>query len=67
AGTLDAALDQRLGAALTAAQSPLDARAKDKGLAGQLRSLASAATALPDPRRAAALADVLKAMAGRLD
>ncbi|MEO5809577.1 MAG: DUF305 domain-containing protein [Sphingomicrobium sp.] len=67
AGTLDAALDQRLGAALTAAQSPLDARAKDKGLAGQLRTLASAATALPDPRRAAALADVLKAMAGRLD
>ncbi len=67
AGTLDAALDQRLGAALTAAQAPLDGRAKDKRLASELRTLAGAATALPDPRRAAALGDVLKEIAGRLD
>jgi hypothetical protein len=39
-GLLDAALDQRLGAVLTQAQAPLDARAKMRPLAAELRSLA---------------------------
>ena len=68
AGQLDAALDTRLGAALAQAQGPLDARAKVKPLAGELRGLANAVKAAPNetPRREA-LSDVLKAIAGRLD
>ncbi|WP_309602799.1 DUF305 domain-containing protein [Sphingomonas sp.] len=68
AGQLDAGLDQQLGAALAAAQAPLDARAKVKPLAGELRALAGAVKAAPnDPARRDALADVLRAIAGRLD
>ena len=68
AGALDAGLDQRLGAALVQAQAPLDARAKVKPLAGELRVLADAVKAAPtDPARREALSDVLRAIAGRLD
>jgi len=68
AGQLDAGLDQRLGAALAQAQAPLDARAKVKPLASELRALASAVKAAPnDPARREALSDILRAIAGRLD
>ncbi len=68
AGQLDAALDQRLGAALASAQAPLDARSKERPLAGELRALASAVTSRPnDPKRREALAALLMAMAQRLD
>ena len=68
AGQLDAALDARLGAALVAAQAPLDARAKVKPLAGELRGLANAVKAAPnESTRRDALSDVLKEIAGRLD
>ncbi len=67
-GLLDTALDQRLGAVLAQAQAPLDARAKMRPLASELRSLAGQVTAgTTDPKRRAALADVLSAMAQRLD
>ena len=67
-GLLDAALDQRLGVVLAQAQVPLDARAKMRPLAGELRSLAGQVTAQQsDVRRRAALSDMLKAMAERLD
>ena len=67
-GMLDAALDQRLGSALAQAQAPLDARAKSGPLATQMRSLAGEVGGLPsDTARRAALADVLRAMAERLD
>ncbi|MEO6359250.1 MAG: DUF305 domain-containing protein [Sphingomicrobium sp.] len=68
AGQLDSALDQRLGAALARAQAPLEAGAKVRPLADELRSLAGAVKAAPnDPARRQALSDVLRAMAGRLD
>ena len=67
-GVLDRALDQRLGTALSQAQAPLDAHAKLKPIAGELRSLAGqvgAATSATARHRA--LADVLRRIAGRLD
>ena len=68
AGQLDAALDQRLNAALAQAQAPLDARAKVRPLADELRTLADAVKSAPnDPARREALTDVLKEIAGRLD
>ena len=68
AGQLDPELDQRLGAALASAQAPLDARAKEKPLASELRALASTVASQPnDPKRREALADLLKAIAQRLD
>ena len=67
-GLLNAGLDQRLGAALAQAQVPLDARAKAAPQAQQLRALAGEVKAgTTDPRRRAALAEVLGAMAERLD
>ena len=67
-GQLDPALDQRLGAALAQAQAPLDARAKVRPLAGELRNLAGAVRSNPtDPARRAGLSDILRAMAERLD
>jgi hypothetical protein len=67
-GLLDAALDQRLGAVLSQAQAPLDARAKMRPLAGELRSLAGQVTAQQsDAKRRASLAVILRAMAERLD
>ena len=68
AGQLDPALDARLGAALAQAQPQLDARAKEKPLAGELRGLANAVKAAPnEPTRREALSDLLKEIAGRLD
>ena len=68
AGQLDPALDQRLGTALAQAQPSLDARAKVRPLAGELRALAGAIASQPnDPKRREALADVLKEIAQRLD
>ena len=68
AGQLDQAVDARLGAALAAAQAPLDARAEVKPLAAELRGLASAVKAAPnEPARRDALGDVLKEIADRLD
>ena len=68
AGQLDAALDQRLGTALASAQAPLNARSKERSLASELRTLAGAVASQPnDPKRREALADVLKAIAQRLD
>ena len=68
AGQLDPAVDARLGAALAQAQAPLDARAKMKPLAGELRGLANAVKAAPDEAvRRDALSDVLTEIAGRLD
>ena len=67
-GLLDAALDQRLGAVLTQAQVPLDARTKMRPLASELRLLAGQVTAQQtDPKRRAMLSEMLKAMAQRLD
>ncbi|MEO6112875.1 MAG: DUF305 domain-containing protein [Sphingomicrobium sp.] len=67
-GMLDAGIDQRLGAALSQASAPLDARSKARPLAIQLRSLAGEVAApASDRARRAALADVLNAMAERLD
>jgi hypothetical protein len=67
-GLLDATLDQRLGAVLAQAQAPLDARAKMRPLAGELRSLAGQVTAQQtDAKRRASLAVILRAMAERLD
>ena len=68
AGQLDQAVDARLGAALAAAQAPLDARAKVKPLASELRALANAVKSAPnESARRDALSDVLKEIAGRLD
>ena len=68
AGQLDANVDARLAVALAQAQAPLDARTKVKPLASELRALAGAVKAAPnDPARRDALADVLRAIAGRLD
>ena len=68
AGQLDQTVDARLNAALTQAQAPLNARAKVRALAGELRALASAVKSAPnDPARREALADVLKEIAARLD
>ncbi len=68
AGQLDPAVDARLGAALASAQAPLNANAKVKPLAGELRGLASAVKAAPnEAMRRDALSDVLKEIAGRLD
>jgi len=68
AGRLGVGLDRRLGAALAQAQAPLDARAKAGPLARELRTLAKEAGAtLADRPRAVAMADVLKAIAERLD
>ena len=68
AGQLDPAIDARLNAALVAAQAPLDARAKVRPLAGELRGLANAVKAAPNEvARRDALSDVLKEIAGRLD
>lgn len=67
-GLLGASLDQRLGVALARAQVPLNARAKAGPLAKELRSLAGEVeTGTTDSKRRAALAEVLKAMAERLD
>ena len=68
AGQLEQAVDARLNAALAQAQAPLDARAKVKPLASELRGLANAVKSAPNeaPRREA-LSDVLKQIAGRLD
>ena len=67
-GLLGASLDQRLGVALARAQVPLDARAKANPLARELRSLAGEVrTGTTDPTRRAALAEVLRGMAERLD
>ena len=68
AGQLDANVDARLGAALAQAQGPLDAGTKEKPLAADLRGLAGLVKQAPnDPARREALADVLRAIAGRLD
>ena len=68
AGQLEPALDARLGAALAQAQVPLDAGAKVKPLASELRGLAEAVKQGPDdPARREALSDVLRAIAGRLE
>ena len=67
-GILDAGIDQRLGAALSQASAPLDARSKARPLAKQLRSLAGEVAAPASDRvRRVALADVLNAIAQRLD
>jgi hypothetical protein len=53
---------------LAQAQAPLDARAKMRPLAGELRSLAGQVTAQQtDAKRRASLAVILRAMAERLD
>ena len=68
AGQLDPTVDARLGAALAQAQPQLDARAKAKPLAGELRTLANAVNAAPnEASRRDALSDVLKEIAERLD
>jgi uncharacterized protein (DUF305 family) len=68
AGQLDPAVDARLGAALAAAQGPLNANAKVRPLASELRGLANAVKAAPnEAMRRDALGDVLKEIAGRLD
>jgi hypothetical protein len=67
-GALDAALDQRLNGALAAAQAPLNARAKSRPLAQQLRSVSADVKAgSADPARRTALSDVLRGIADRLD
>ncbi|MCY7398129.1 MAG: DUF305 domain-containing protein [Sphingomonas bacterium] len=67
-GLLGASLDQRLGMTLSRAQVPLDARAKAVPLARDLRSLAGEVNAgTTDTARRASLANVLRAMAERLD
>ena len=67
-GALDPALDQRLNGALVAAQAPLDARTKSRPLAQQLRAISADLKASPaDPARRAALSELLKEIAERLD
>ena len=68
AGALDALLDQRLSAALTAAEVPLNAREKSRPMAEQLGDLAKAVgDGAADPERRLALSNLLRQIAARLD
>ena len=67
AGALDAAFGASLGAALTEADGRFTQGARDPALAARLRALAAASRAFAtDPRRHAALAEVLEQIAARL-
>ena len=68
AGMLDPGLDQRLSSALAAASAALASNRKGGPASAELRALAREAGAISaDQRRSAALAEMLRAIAGRLD